>query len=156
MPLQFTQEEVETELADQLKHGRRADVARKSGLGESYIKRQFNPDDETPSCAFKLLQIACALDDIDEPEGEAFWQSLCRFRELSKKRKSSSCLNHETGKLNKEVAEFVSAKIENKPFNVQLKELLEAQTQLEIVKQELIGAYNELHSKPREVVVPFK
>ena len=65
MALEFTQEEVERELADRLPHGTRREIAKVSGLGESYIKRQYNPDDETASCAFRLLQVVCAFDEID-------------------------------------------------------------------------------------------
>jgi hypothetical protein len=142
MPLQFTKEEVEQELSDCLRHGRREDVARVSGLGLSYIKRQFNPDDETPSCAFKLLQIACALDEIDEVEGEEFWEALCRFRELSKVRKLHRSLNQEAGKLNKEIGEFVAARLENKPFLEQMSELLDARRQLDTVQETLIAEFN--------------
>lgn len=63
MALEFTQEEVERELADRLPHGMRREIAKVSGLGESYIKRQYNPDDETASCAFRLLQVVCAFDE---------------------------------------------------------------------------------------------
>lgn len=147
MALEFSQEEVESELSGLLKHGRRKDVAVICGLHESTIKRQFNSDDETPSAAYRLLQIGCALDELDEKEGEAFWCAVMRFRELSKKRKpfKNICLSLETGKLNSEVADFVHAKLANASFDVQMKELLEAQAQLEKVKETLISERNRLH-----------
>lgn len=141
MALEFTQEEVERELADRLPHGMRREIARVSGLGESYIKRQYNPDDETASCAFRLLQIACAFDEIDADAAEAFWQTLVRFRELSKPHVFESkarSLNVETGRLGKEIADFFSAKITDQPYDTQMRELLEAEAQLRKVKSQLI------------------
>ena len=146
MSLQFTQEEVERELADAMPHTVKTNVARVSHLPESTIKRQFNPDDEAASCAFRTLQVGCALDEIDETLGDRFWLAIFKFRELSKKRKpgKTSNLNLETGKLNKEMAEFISSKLEGKPFQTQMKELLEAQAQLDVVKEELIKEFNRL------------
>jgi len=141
MALEFTQEEIEKELSDKLPHGKRREVAKVSGLGESYLKRQFNPDDETASSAFRTLQVVCALDEIDANLGEAFWQSLAKFRELSQKRKSTEnvhCLNAETGKLGKEISDFVSAKLTEQSYEIQMTELLEAEEQLRIVKNRLI------------------
>jgi|GraSoiStandDraft_4_1057263.scaffolds.fasta_scaffold08499_11 hypothetical protein len=133
MSIQFTQEEVEKAIADALKHGDRVDVARITGLSESYIKRQFNPDDhESVSCAFRVLQIACALDEIDGPRGEAFWRTLASFREMSKiLRDKPVDLDVETGALGKEVAEFVHARISKKPIREQVRELLDVREQIE-------------------------
>lgn len=141
MALEFTQEEVERELSDKMPHGTRREIARVSGLGESYIKRQYNPDDETASCAFRILQVACAFDEIDRDGGEAFWQTLVKFRELSQKRELSGpmgSLNAETGKLGKEIADFFAAKITDEPYDIQMRELLEAEAQLRRVKSQLI------------------
>jgi predicted xylose isomerase-like sugar epimerase len=41
MPLQFTQEEVENAVAKHLHHGDRVEIARNSGLSESWVKRQL-------------------------------------------------------------------------------------------------------------------
>ena len=154
--LNFTQEEVERELSDKLPHGRRTDIARASGIAESTIKRQFNADDhEATSCAFRLLQIQCAYDSIDPQEAEEFWQTLVKFRELSKPPQNSpiACLNAETGKLNKEIGEFIAAKLENKPFVIQMKELLDAERQLEKTKQTLIAEKNRLNETPRNTSI---
>lgn len=150
MALEFTQEEVERELADRLPHGMRREIAKVSGLGESYIKRQYNPDDETASCAFRLLQVACAFDEIDVDGGEAFWQTLVRFRELSQPHVFESkmvSLNVETGKLGKEIADFFSAKITDQPYDTQMRELLEAEAQLRKVKSQLIRERFEAKTK---------
>ncbi len=141
MALEFTQEEVERELADRLPHGTRREIAKVSGLGESYIKRQYNPDDETASCAFRLLQVVCAFDEIDANGGEAFWQTIVKFRELSQRHVPESqaiSLNTETGKLGKEIADFFSSRITDEPHDVQMRELLEAEAQLRKVKSQLI------------------
>lgn len=150
MALEFTQEEVERELADRLPHGMRREIAKVSGLGESYIKRQYNPDDETASCAFRLLQVVCAFDEIDVDGGEAFWQTLVRFRELSQPHVFESkmvSLNVETGKLGKEIADFFSAKITDQPYDTQMRELLEAEAQLRKVKSQLIRERFEAKTK---------
>lgn len=142
--LQFTKEEVEGALAVALPHGCRRKVAQISGLGESYIKRQFNENDETPSCAFKLLQIVCALDDHNAELGDEFWETMSRFRDLSKKRrvKRAIDLNHRSGKFNREVAEFMMAKLENEPIETQLSELDDAQRELDELKKDLIEEYH--------------
>ena len=156
MSLQFTQQEVESELKDVLKFGDVREMSLISGIGESYLKSQFNPDDERKSAAYCFLQIQCALDEINAERGEEFFQKIVNFRELSKKRKAIlKDLNLETGKLNREVAEFVAAKLEGKPYPVQLKELLDIEKQILEVKSALIGEYNELKETPREAA-PLK
>lgn len=147
MSLQFTQEEVEGALAAAMPHGCRRDIARRSGLGESYIKRQFNPDDETPSCAFKLLQIACALDDIDSKLGDEFWETLSQFRELSKKRMTGKPrdLSASTGKFNQEVAEFVMKRLRNASIGEQIDELADVQRELEELMHGLQEEFNREH-----------
>jgi hypothetical protein len=149
MPLQFTKEEIEGALAAALPHGLRRRVAQVSGLGESYIKRQFNPDDETPSCAFKLLQVACALDDIDSELGDEFWEVVTRFRELSKKRQPARVTDvaGSTGKFNKEVAEFVMKKLQDAPIGDQLSELEDAQRALDELRTELMNEYDRLQQQ---------
>ena len=126
-------------------------------MSESYIKRQFNPNDEQASCAFRTLQIVAALDDIDEETGNKFWQSLTEKRELSKKRKTCQtiCLAAETGKLNSEIADFVRVKLENKPYQIQFKELLEAETQLEKVKKSLMSEYSRLKESEKKKTPSF-
>lgn len=151
MSLQFTKEEVEGALAAAMPHGCRTKVARISGLGESYLKRQFNPDDETPSCAFKLLQVVCALDDVDGDLGDEFWETMTRFRELSKKRRPRLGVIDvatRTGEFNKEVGEFVMAKLKNEPIGKQLNELEDAQRKLDELKQDLIDEYHRLEKQP--------
>jgi hypothetical protein len=144
LALQFTKEEVEGALAVAMPHGCRRKVAQVSGLGESYIKRQFNPEDETRSCAFTLLQVACALDDINSELGDEFWETLSRFRELSKTRRRGRIvdLSERTGKFNKEVAEFVSKRLRGVPIKEQLSELEDAQRELEELRRGLLDEYD--------------
>lgn len=145
MSLQFTQFEIESELKDVLKFGDVREISLISGIGESYLKSQFNPDDERKSAAYCFLQIQCALDEINPERGEELFQKIVNFRELSKKRiVILKCLNAETGKLNKEVAEFVGAKLEGKPYQIQFKELLDIEKQIFEVKEALINEYNNL------------
>lgn len=147
--LQFTKEEVEGALAAALPHGCRRKVAQISGLGESYIKRQFNENDETPSCAFKLLQIVCALDEHDPELGDEFWETMTRFRELSKKRRPRGLVDvaEKTGRFNKEVGEFVMAKLRNEPIEKQLSELDDAQRELNELKQDLMDEHQRLERR---------
>lgn len=146
MPLSFTQEELERELADIISHGDRVELARMSGLSESYIKRQFNADDhEAVSSAFRLLQIGCAFDDIDTDKGDQFWQSIARFRELSRKRKSGGkrSSSHAIGELGKEVAELIAAALEKKPFVVQIRELGDVERRIAEAKEHLLAEFND-------------
>lgn len=146
MALEFTKEEVEGALAAALPHGCRRKVAQISGLGESYIKRQFNENDDTPSCAFKLLQIACALDEHRPDLGDEFWETINAFRELSKKRQPGKVqdLAQTTGEFNKEVGEFVMAKLKGEPLKKQLSELEDAQRKLDELREGLIVEHQRL------------
>jgi hypothetical protein len=139
MSIQFTQEEVEKAMSEVLRHGDRTDVARITGLAESTIKRQFNPDDhEAVSCAFRILQIACALDEIDEVAGEKFWRTLCGFREMSNiLRDRPIDLDKESGVLGKEVSEFVHARLAKKPIREQIRELLDVKMQVDKIGEKL-------------------
>ncbi len=145
MPLQFDQTEVEKEFEKIVDRDDRADIAKISQIYPSVIYGMFNADDERKSFMFGVLQIACALDDIDCGRGEAFWMALSRFRELSKKRKpqDSPCVSSETGNLNKEVADVVSAHLEGKTFYDQLKEVDEVVLQAERTKHAIMCAIDK-------------
>lgn len=147
MGLEFTQEEVEKALSDKLPHGSCRDIATKSGLGESYIKRQFNPDDETASCVFRTLQVVCAFDEIDADQGEEFWKQIVFFREASRRQKANAQaaadLNLEIGQLGVEVSEFISSKLIGLPIDDQLKELLDIELKLPQIKSELLRQKTE-------------
>lgn len=152
MPLSFTQEELERELADIISHGDRVELARMSGLSESYIKRQFNADDhEAVSSAFRLLQIGCALDQIDPEKGERFRQTLLRFRGLSLPGGAGSGASRAAARLNNEVADFINARIEEQPFMDQLRELGDIERALATAKQALFAEFNEEKERPRKL-----
>lgn len=148
--LQFTQKEIESELKDILKHGDVRRISLKTGIGETYLDGQFNPNDERKSPAFLFLQIQCALDEIDPERGDEFWESVGRFREMSKNRCpiDSLCASAETGKLNKEVAEYISARIEGKPFDKQFSELLDIEAQIAKTKKAMLDEYNRTKNNP--------
>ncbi len=130
--LQYTQNEVEKELSDYLRHSDRREISRITGIYESVVKGMMNPDDERKSAAFVYLQIQCALDEIDSERGEQFFRTVAKFRELSKQRNpQSNCLAHDTGKLSKEVSDCVFAHLQGKPFTEQLTEAIEAKMQIE-------------------------
>lgn len=145
MALQFTQEEVEKELSEKMPHGTRREVSRLSGIGESHLKRQFNPYDESVSCVFRTLQIACALDEIDQGIGDAFWAKVNEFRELSKQQETASAahdpvhLNIEAGELGREISELIAARLSNRPLSDQLKEFWDVCRQLDGVKKAMIN-----------------
>lgn len=143
MALRFTQEEIEQEISDRLPHGMRREIARISGLGESYLKRQLNPHDEQPSCFFKALQIVCAADQLDPAMGEDLWAAIEHFRELSKRPRrgvKSGEVARDTGVLQKEVAELVMAELEGKSPREKMKELLDVENKLMELKYAIIDA----------------
>lgn len=150
--LQFDQHEIESAASDILIHTDRTEIARITGIYRGVVTSMFDPNDERKSAVYVALQIICALDEIDPERGQALFQKITEFRELSKKRRPAELKSvaTETGKLNKEVADFVCAKLEGKPHTVQITELLEAQAQLETVKQNLFDEYNALKETPRE------
>lgn len=143
--LQFDQQEIESEFEEIVNRTDRAEIARITQIYPSVIYAMFSADDERKSFMFGLLQIQCALDDIDAERGEKFWQALGRFRELSKKRNPhfNPCVGVETGKLNKEVADVVSAHLAGRTFYEQLKEVDEAEAQLKLTKQAILCAIDE-------------
>lgn len=130
MPLLYAQDEVETEIADIIKHGDQKKIAAIVGVHSTYIEQQCNPSDERKSWIYQALQFLCAEDDIDAGRGENLWQMMCRFRDLSRKRvKQNLCVGVETGSLNKEVADVVNSHLQGKTFYEQLKELDEVDAQ---------------------------
>lgn len=145
MPLQFTQEEVENAVAKHLHHGDRVEIARNSGLSESWVKRQLNPDDPEQSSYFRTLLIQCALDEVSPERGEQVWQEICQMRELSKKRVKSTnvCVNAELTKTNSEFDDIWKARLNGKSGYEQLGEICEAETQLSKLKDAVIAEINE-------------
>ena len=139
MALEYTQKEVELELRDQLKHGDIRRVSLLSGIGESYLEAQFNPNDERKSAAFVFLQIQCALDEISAERGERFWQTIVRFRETSKKRKKSALsVARELAEFHRESADVTGARLCEQSLDSQLREILEAERQLALLKEAVL------------------
>jgi hypothetical protein len=85
--LMFTHEEVEEMLANTLGDVTRKDIAKACQLSESYIKRQFNGNDEQMSCLFRALQIICGIYDTNEETGDKFYSAFKNLVEMSKPRK---------------------------------------------------------------------
>lgn len=131
--LQFTQNEIEREVAAILRHGDIARISQVSGIGYSYVDQMLNPNDERKSYLVGALEILCALDEIDPVRGNKLFQKLASFRELSKSERSDdgSCINASTSKLHKEVADVVGAHLEGKCYYDQLNEALEARDAIE-------------------------
>jgi hypothetical protein len=151
--LQFAQHEIEEAINDILKHADRIDIARITGIYKGVVEGMFNPNDERKSAIYIALQIICALDEIDETRGDALFQKIIEFRELSKIRRPANVksLKTETGKLNCEFAEFIAAHLEGKPFDKQFAEFMQIEAQLAVVKKGLLDEYNALKNKPREL-----
>lgn len=148
--LDFTQKQIELDIAEVLENGDITKISQISGIGYSYVDQQLNPNDDRKSVFYGALQIICALDEFAPERGEKVFQIFARFRELSKKRQTGlKDLNLETSKLNREVAEFVGAKLEGKPYQIQLKELLDIEKQILEVKAALIEEFNILKETPR-------
>lgn len=152
MALKFTQKEIELEIAQILADGDITAISNISGIGYSYVDQQLNPNDSRRSCIYDALRVVCALDERSPERGEKVWKAISRRRELSKPAAavsgaSGANLNHESGELNREIAEYVSARISGKPFNEQISEFLDIERQLIRVKQALINEYNRLKSE---------
>jgi hypothetical protein len=150
--LMFTQKEVEIAFDDILKHADRAAISRITGIYNGVVDSMFNPNDERKSALFIALQILCAEDEIDETRGEALFQKIIEFRELSKKRKPSNAhsLAAATSLLNGEFKEFICARLEDLPLEKQFTELVDIEAQLAVTKQALIDEYNKQKETPRE------
>ncbi len=86
MSLIFTHEEVEETLANALQGVTRKKIAVACQLSESYIKRQFNSNDEQMSCLFRALQIICGIYGVNEETGERFFTAFKGLVEMSKPR----------------------------------------------------------------------
>lgn len=148
--LEFTQKEVELEIAAILEDGDIKDISNISGIGYSYIDQQLNPNDARKSYIFGCLLIACALDKSAPERGEKLFRTIIKFRELSKKRNLTEiCVNAETSKLNTEFSQFINAKIEGLPHSVQLSEVVDIISQAEKVKEALIADYNKAKEEPK-------
>lgn len=154
MSLQFTQYEVERELADIIRRGDAKEIARITHIYDTIVYGMLNADDERKSYAFGFLQIQCALDEIDEQRGEAFFQAIVKFRELSKRRQKELAGNiaHDTGKLSKEVSDCVFSHLQGKPFSEQLTEAIEAKAQIERLIETLVCHIKQEREEIKEQV----
>lgn len=134
MSLAFTQEEIEKELSDAVPHGMREGIARVTGLYPAVVAAWFNPSDERKSPMFTVLQIQAALDQLSPADGEDHWQRICVLREASRPHgvtKEPLCVDHEMGRLSKEIADIIVAKCEGKSPSEINREIDEAERQLE-------------------------
>lgn len=145
MSLEFQQKKIEKEISDCLEYGDITKISNLSGIGYSYVDQMLNPNDPRKSFFVGMLELQCAIDEISPTKGEAVWQIIARHRELSKKNHSPAdlCLNTETGKLNRETAEFITAKLTGKNAHDQFAELLDIEAQLAVVKKQLIAEFNQ-------------
>lgn len=141
--LQFSQTEVEGELHDFFKHGYIRDVSVISGIGETYLKRGLNPNDEHRSYAYDFLRVQCGLDERDPVQGELHWMKVCQFREMSKPMalvhldlKSSASANL------KESSDVAQKAIDDRPLEEQLSEVLEQEAAVQRHKNAILEAIN--------------
>lgn len=140
MPLLFTQEEIEKELADQLPHGTREDIAKGTGIYGKIVDAYFNPFDERKSPHFTVLHIQAVLDAKHPEIGDALWAKMNALRESSKPHAflPTLSIDHELGNLSKEITDVIVAKCEGKPLSTQLREIGEAERQIEKYKSAVL------------------
>jgi hypothetical protein len=144
MSLRFTQKEVESELRDCFKHGYIRDVSILSGIGETYLDRGINPNDDHKSAAFQFLQVQCALDEKDSEMGELHWSTVCKFRELSRAGGDEHlCVDRETTNFTKESVDLTISHMKGEPLFKRLSEALEARTQADRAVRSIIEAINK-------------
>lgn len=108
-------------------YGRVRSISILTGIGETYLGRDLNPNTEYKSPAFYFLQVQCALDEIDPACGDKHWRMVEKFRELSRPRTGTGSLCLKALALcNKRESEDVSdALIEERPLGDQLDEVLQ-------------------------------
>lgn len=138
MSLDFTQEQIERELADLLPHGMREGIAKGTGIYAKIVDAFFNPHDERKSPHFSVLHIQAVVDALDPETGDALWAKLTELREASMARPVKAArldTDHELGCLSKEFADIVVAKCDGQPINVLLREIADAQRQLQKYKE---------------------
>lgn len=87
--MQFTQEQIEKELADVLPHGSREVIAKGTGIYPKIVDAYFNPFDERKSPHFTVLHIQAVLDNESPEIGDAVWEKLCALREAGKRRSAA-------------------------------------------------------------------
>lgn len=141
MSIKFTQNEVESELRDCFPNGLLRAVSIQSGIGETYLGRGLNPNDEHESFTYQFLRVQCALDAKNPEMGEKHWQAVERFRELSRQDSTDAlCVHTETARAIKEDADVAIAHAMDKPLETQLIELDEPIHQKEIQRKAIIHA----------------
>jgi hypothetical protein len=141
--LQFTQEEVEKEIADILVHNDRAEVSRITGIHISTIKQQLNPDDERKSFTYSFLQVLCALDQISPERGEQLWLKVQQFREMSRPASLRPlCVESEAVRNTVESTDVTLATMKGLPLYEQLAEVLEQIAQAKRHKQAIMDQIN--------------
>jgi hypothetical protein len=153
--MKFNQYDIETAISDTIPHGVRKQVAAITQIYPSMLYGMLNPDDERKSYQFGTLQIQSALDQIDINIGDRHWTQLEWFREMGKplicQGKSVSV---ETGKLAKEVADVIHTYCTGKNLADQLKEIIEAERQIETTKKAVLEAIEKEQIR-RDIEIPI-
>ena len=139
--MEFTQEQIEKEIADEMPHGIREVIAKGTGIYPKIVDAYLNPHDERKSPHFTVLHIQAVL-DRDAPEiGEAVWQKMCALREGSRHHRFETkplSIDRELGNLSKEITDVIVAKCEGRPLSSQLREIAEAERQIEKYKSAVL------------------
>ncbi len=138
--MQFTQEQVEKEIADVMPHGVREVIAKGTGIYPKIVDAYYNPHDERKSPNFTVLHVQAVLDVREPAVGDAVWKKMCALREASVPRQiltAPLCIDRELGNLSKEITDVIVAKCEGRTFTDQLREIHEAEKQLAIYKAAL-------------------
>jgi hypothetical protein len=153
--MKFNQFDIESAISDIIPHGLRKQIAATTQLYPSMLYGMLNADDERKSFQFGTLQIQSALDQIDINIGDRHWTQLEWFREMGKplicQGKSVSV---ETGKLAKEVADVIHTYCTGKNLADQLKEIIEAERQIETTKKAVLEAIEKEQIR-RDIDIPI-
>ena len=147
--LNFTQKEIELEIAAVLESGDITDISNITKIGYSYVNQQLNPNDERKSYIVGALEIVCALDEISPIRGEKLWQKIQNFREASKNSGCDEfCLDAGAAAVATESTDVASARLTGKTLLEQLAECVEAESAIVRQKEAIIAEINKQKEMP--------
>ncbi len=140
--MKTTQRQFELEVAQVLEYGDIQAISNLSGIGYKYLDSQLSPNDDRRGYLYGALMIICALDEFSPERGERVWQILSKARELSKSPGKTQSVRDELVKTNKEMADVVEARLDEKPLYEQLTEVVELVEQAGKLKAAILNKIN--------------
>ncbi len=136
--MKFRQDMIENDIGELVPRGLRKEVAARTAIYKTIVYGYFNGDDPRKSPWFETILVMDALFACDPQAADAVWRKINEYVDASRPRTNAPAtldVDRELGNLSKEFSDIIVAKCENQPLTEIVREIDEAQRQLEIFRQ---------------------